>query len=141
MSIKIEMSKTFKAPQKKVFEAFTEADILKEWFAPGQMTVPRAEMDKRVGGNYLIEMKDPGGEIHTVSGEIKEFNPHEKLSYTWKWASPDSVETLVTFTFKDKGDETEVHLLHENFQTDESRDLHEQGWEGCLVNFEKFYQS
>ena len=140
MSIKLEINRTFKAPQEKVFQAFTEADILKQWFAPGPMTVARAEMDKQVGGNYLIEMQDPGGESHTVSGAIKEYNPFEKISYTWKWASPDSVETLVTFTFKNKGEETEVNLLHENFKTEEAKELHSQGWEGCLAKLENFYQ-
>lgn len=137
MSIQLEMTRTIKANQKQVFQAFTEADILKKWFAPGDMTVPRAEMDKKVCGNYLIEMQDTKGDSHTITGTIQLFEPYEKISYTWKWASPDSVETLVTFTFKDQGEETEVHLLHENFLTDEARDLHQQGWEGCLNNINK----
>lgn len=134
MSIQLEMKRTFKANQQKVFQAFTDAEILKKWFAPGDMTVPRAEMDKKVGGNYMIEMRDAKGEIHTVTGTIQVFEPYEKLSYSWKWASPDSIETLVTFTFKDNGEETEVYLVHENFTTEEARDLHLQGWEGCLRN-------
>lgn len=138
MTLKLEIRRTLKAPQKQVFEAFTEADILKRWFAPGDMTVPRAELDKRRGGSYLIEMRDPAGESHVVTGVIREYKPYEMLSVTWKWSGPDAVETLVTFTFRDKGGETEVVLVHENFLTAEARDKHRQGWEGCLNNFGKF---
>ena len=140
MSIELEITRTFNASQEKVFQAFTDPAILKQWFAPGPMNVPRAEMDTKVGGAYLIEMKDPAGESHTVSGTIKEFQPHEKLSYTWKWASPDSVETLVTILFRSKGQNTEVCLKHVHFKTEEAKELHNQGWEGCLAKLEKFYQ-
>ena len=138
MSIQLEMVRTVKASQQKVFEAFTEESMLKQWFAPGEMSVAQAIFEKEVGGRFLVEMRNDAGESHTASGTVKEYIPFDKISYTWKWATPDANETLVTWTFTSKGEETEVKLLHEKFVKEEHRDHHKEGWNGCLDNFEKF---
>jgi len=59
----------------------------------------------------------------------------EKLVYTWAWldeAGKPGRETLVTVTFRAMGRKTELTLRHEGFETRESRDSHNGGWNGCL---------
>ena len=46
--------RTFNAPRERVFAAFTDADLLREWFAPPGTTIGEATFDAREGGRYRI---------------------------------------------------------------------------------------
>lgn len=43
--LKLEL--TLDAPREKVWRCWTEAELLKQWFAPKPYTTPRAELDVR----------------------------------------------------------------------------------------------
>lgn len=129
------LERTIRAPRKKVFEAFTQADVLRQWFGPRTFSIAAAEVDARVGGRYRITMRARSGETHTVLGEYKEVRPHERLSFTWAWESsqtPDMGPTLVTLTFEDRGSDTLLTLRHRGFPTAEARDQHQGGWGSSL---------
>ena len=104
---------------------------------------PVAEVDARPGGSYRLAMRDPdGGETHTLVGEYREVTPPERLVYTWTWESnvgamSGSENTLVEVDFREDGDSTEVVVTHSGFATPELRDMHAQGWNGCLDNLER----
>ena len=46
------LKRRLQAPPAKVFAAWTDAEKVKRWFAPGEATTIRAESDARVGGRY-----------------------------------------------------------------------------------------
>ncbi|HUN52454.1 MAG TPA: SRPBCC domain-containing protein, partial [Candidatus Sulfotelmatobacter sp.] len=50
------------APRYKVYRAWTEPELLKQWFAPLPWTTPVAELDVRPGGASLIVMRSPDGQ-------------------------------------------------------------------------------
>lgn len=143
----LQIARSFKANRQKVFEAWTKAEVLKQWFGPtDDFTVPWAEVDLRVGGKYRIQMKAPDGETHTVGGVYREVVSPEKLVFTWAWEAgggcgdsekEQHVETLVTVEFHAKGRDTEVVLTHTLFPNPETRDKHHEGWSGCLTRLEK----
>ncbi len=127
----LRVASTIKAPRAKVFAAFTEPDILAKWFAPGPRT-PRAEiLDVRTGGKYRIAMQ--GEEDTPVAvGEYQEVIDGKKLVFTWSWDGDPSQPTLVTVTFADVADGTEVVLVHERFITAETCEHHRQGWQAII---------
>ena len=49
------------APREKLYRAWTEPGLLKQWFAPRPYTTPMAELDERPGGANLIVMRGPDG--------------------------------------------------------------------------------
>lgn len=49
------------APREKVFKAWTDPALLKQWFAPMPWTTPFVETDVRVGGSSLVVMRGPDG--------------------------------------------------------------------------------
>ena len=49
------------APREKIFRAWTEPALTKQWFAPLPWTTPMVEVDVRVGGSSLIVMRGPDG--------------------------------------------------------------------------------
>ncbi len=46
--------------------------------------------------------------------------------------------SLVTIEFKELGDATELTLTHEFLPTEDIRNKHEGGWNGCLDSLEKY---
>lgn len=134
--IKLVINKSIEAPVDKVYAAWTNPEIIKQWFAPGdRMTVPKAEADPQVGGTYLIHMHDPdSGSDHIVSGEYEEVVPNEKLVFNWKWK--DGVDrTQVTIELRPADDgRTLLTLTHRGFSQQQFADKHNQGWSGCLKN-------
>ena len=135
----LNLRRTFKAPRKKVFQAWTDPEELKKWWGPEGYATPPAEVDLRVGGKYRLGMRKlPDGELFYLSGIYREVRPPEKLVYTWRWeAQPEHGETLVTVEFRELRDSTEVVLTHERFPTEKARDDHNRGWSGCLDRLAK----
>ena len=56
------LTRLIDAPREKLFRAWTEPEILKQWFTPAPYTTPVAELDVRPGGANLIVMRDPEGD-------------------------------------------------------------------------------
>ena len=134
----LRIQRTFAAPRDRVYRAWTDAGELTRWFAPGDDYVTKViELDLRVGGRYRIEMHSPRGNIHCVLGTYREVRAPERLVFTWCWEGKDMGETLVTVEFRERGPSTEVILTHEVFPTQEVRDEHTKGWNGCLDRLAK----
>ncbi len=124
----------FKAPPERVFAAFTEKSLMQAWYGPENVTVPHCEIDARVGGKYRVEMHNPAGSVHIVTGEFREIRPPERLVYTWGWLNGASrgPETVVTLTFVARGGGADLTLEQTGFLDQDARDRHEHGWETSL---------
>lgn len=133
------MKQVFPTSREKLFEAWTNPDELKKWFAPGDADVPFAELDLKVGGRYRIGIQDhTNNRLYIATGAYREIHPSEKLVFTWTWeGEPAFGETLVTVEFHGQGTETEMILVHELFQTSKLRDDHKKGWSACLMKLAK----
>jgi uncharacterized protein YndB with AHSA1/START domain len=130
----LRITERFAAPLARVFSAWTDAAVLRRWFAPGDMRVPEAIADVRPGGRYRIVMEQADGQQHIVTGEFRDVIPNERLAFTWQWEGSEAV-TLVEIVFRAiDANHTELNLVHTQFGTTDARDKHGQGWRGCLVN-------
>lgn len=135
----LKITRKFSVPCELLYKAWTDPVQLQKWHAPGDMIVKEASADVVVGGQYKIMMASEKGS-HTVIGEYKEVVPNKKLMYTWKWqdeecGTKEPNETLVTLDFiAIDENNSELHLMHERFTSEESRIDHNKGWEGCLAN-------
>ena len=132
------IKRTFAASCERLYSMWTDADLLREWFCPGEdMTVPVAEADPREGGSYRIVMENKDGVTHSPSGVYETVVPNERLVFSWKWADSEVI-TRVTLDFRAlSAKETELTLTHDGFPQTEMRDLHTEGWEGCLARLEQ----
>jgi uncharacterized protein YndB with AHSA1/START domain len=139
--VALELSHRFAAPRDQVFQAWTDPEVLKRWWAAAPTwSTPLAEVDAREGGSYRLSMRTDEGEIHTVGGQYKEISPPERLVYTWRWEEgpgpvmAGSEDTLVAIDFLEDGDGTLVKLTHTGFASDEIKGMHAHGWEAVLAN-------
>lgn len=134
----LRITRAYAAPPEKVFRAWTDPEIMKQWFAPSdQFSTPEVTADARVGGRYRIVMRAPDGEYHRVGGVYREVDPPRKLVFTWAWESTPERESLVTVEFNAAGAGTELVLTHERFADEVARDKHREGWGGCLERLPK----
>lgn len=155
----IVVSRTFDAPREALFEAFTDPTTLARWFAPEPLTVPRAEVDLRVGGRQTIVMRDGNGTDYTSTGVYKEVDRPSKLVMTDSIAQMPSEwldlvnkargeepgapipDGLVTVTFEDEGGQTKL-TYREDFDSKATRDAFVEmqmieGLQGSFNNLDK----
>ena len=134
------VSKKINAAPEKIFKAWTNAEQLKMWSAPGDMIAQKAESDPRVGGRYLLAMKNPAGEIYIAKGEYKEIVENKKLVYTWRWDSwpEETPDSIVSVEFNDNGEQTEITITHSQLPDEQAIERHKQGWEGCFIKLAQY---
>lgn len=82
-SNKIQVIREFSAPVSRVWKAWTQQELLEQWWAPKPWTVQTQEMDFREGGKWIYAMVGPEGEKH------------------WSQTDFQSVKTLINFTALD----------------------------------------
>jgi uncharacterized protein YndB with AHSA1/START domain len=111
----LRLSRVIKAPAKRVYNAFIDADAMAKWLPPNGYTGRMDKMDARVGGKWhgsftSLDKK----ESHSFGGEFLELKPHERIRYTDVFDSPDLPGTMVTtVTFKEVKGGTEVTVVQE----------------------------
>jgi uncharacterized protein YndB with AHSA1/START domain len=132
----LELERTYHASAEEVFDAWTDPEVLRRWWAadPAWRT-PAVEVDLRPGGRYRLSMEDPSrGAVHTVVGEYLDVERPARLRYTWQWEQGGETgpASTVEVRFLTDGARTTVVLRHTGLQSPESRERHRHGWEGCL---------
>ncbi len=133
------LERVFDAPRDKVFRAWTEPKILKQWFAPKPWTTPGAALDVRPGGSALIVMRDPDGNDHPSEGVYLEVVENEKLvftdAFTAAWAPAEKPFMTAIVTFEEAAGQTRYTARVRHF-TVADREAHEKmgfhaGWGQC----------
>ena len=125
------ITRLFEAPLRLVYKMWTEPEHIARWWGCSGSTVTRFKHDLRVGGDYFVEMHMSDGSLLCITGVYREIEEASRLCFTWGWLDEDGqrgYETLVTVTFAERGQATEVTLRQELFDTTETRDQHGEGW-------------
>ena len=133
----LSLTRVIRAPREKVFAAWTDPETLKQWWGPGPVTCPEAHVDLREGGAYRLANLQPDGSITWISGRFQRVREPEELVYTWTVSILPGEPTLVRVRFLPHPDGTEMTLVHERFAVEAVRDMHLEGWGGCLDKLEK----
>jgi uncharacterized protein YndB with AHSA1/START domain len=133
--------KTIRASVERLYTAWTDPAQLKLWWGPRGVQCTAAEIDLRIGGRYRIANQFPDGKILWITGEFESIEPPRKLVYTWRLeAQADSFERVIV-QFEPRGDETEVIVTHELIPNETVRDMHQQGWIGCLDGLASYLEA
>ena len=130
----LNIERTIDATLAETWTAWTEAELVARWFAPGNMRAEVLEYDVRSGGHYRIRMRDEEGGTHTVGGEFVEVTPQRRLVISWAWEGDATTQSKVTVDFDAGNVGTRLRILHEDLPSEESAAKHKQGWIGCLDN-------
>ena len=113
------VTRTFNAPARIVFEAWTKPELFKRWWVPKSMgmSLLSCEMDVRVGGRYRLEFSYEGSKA-AFFGTYKEVTPHSRLV----WTNEESEDgAITTVTFEEKDGKT-LLVMHELYPSKEALD-------------------
>src|SRR5579862_400999 len=107
------IARTFNAPARIVFDAWTKPEFLKRWWAPKshRVALVGCEADVRVGGRYRYVLQRDGGQEFAFSGRYNEVTPSSRLVYTSVFEPMQAAgETVVTVTFDEEGETTRLNV-------------------------------
>jgi len=148
---KITVEREFNAPPADVWRAWTESELLEQWWAPHPYRVETKTMDFREGGHWLYSMVGPNNERHWSKAEfvkinnLKSFETHNFFcdengvknpavgAGTWKnnfIATANGTKVIVEILFSsEKHMETLVEM---GFET---------GFTAALGNLEQYFEA
>ena len=150
------ITRIFDAPREKVWDAWTNPEMMKKWWGPATYTAPFITIDLRVGGKYHFCMRGkmaPGGPDQDFwsTGTYREIIENEKLVCTDSFSNEKGeivsaeefgmsgfpLECLVTVTFEDTDDgKTKMTLTHEGIPEGQMGDMTSQGWQSSFDKLE-----
>jgi uncharacterized protein YndB with AHSA1/START domain len=122
-----------------VFQVWTDAKHLAEWWGPKGFTNPVCEVDARAGGAIRIHMRAPDGVVYPMTGRFVEVDrPHrlvfETAALDGEGRPMFEVLNTVTFTIVNGG--TEISLVARVTSTTPSAPRYlagmSQGWSQSL---------
>jgi uncharacterized protein YndB with AHSA1/START domain len=124
------VTRTFNAPARIVFEAWTRPELLKRWWAPKSTGVSllSCEADVRVGGSYRFEFGHGASKPMAFFGRYIEVTPHSRLVWTNDESDDGAVTTL---TFEEKAGKT-LLVMHELHPSKEALDRAIAGMEDAM---------
>lgn len=127
------------ASAEQLYDAWLDPKMLAQFIRPGEnMTVPKVEVDPKVGGRFLIVMH-AGGNDMPHSGTYKVLERPKRLSFTWESPVSPMDGSTVTIEFDEVADGTNLRLTHVRFPSEESRTNHEAGWTRILATLADQY--
>lgn len=103
------VTRTFDAPARTVFEAWTRPELLERWWAPKSFGVSfiSCDADPRTGGTYRFVFRHPAsGEPVAFFGRYLEVTPPSRIV----WTNDEGAEggSVTTVTFEERGSQTVV---------------------------------
>ncbi|MFD0199604.1 MULTISPECIES: SRPBCC family protein [Saccharothrix] len=106
--VEVAVTRTFDAPQKLVFDAFTKPEHVVHWMlGPEGWTMPVCEIDLRPGGRWHMVWQRADGTEMAMTGEYQEVTPWSRTVQTESWG-PEWVSTVNTTEFIADGERTTV---------------------------------
>src|SRR3954470_9554592 len=138
------LTRLINAPREKVYRAWTDPELLKQWFAPKPYTTPIVEIDVRPGGSAYFVMRGPDGKDLPNRGVYLEVVPNEKLvstdAYVKAWEPSDKPFMTLILTFEDEAGKTR-YTARVRHWTVADREAHEKmgfhgGWSLCTDQLE-----
>ena len=115
------VTRTFDAPARIVFEAWTRPDLFRQWWVPKSlgMSLLSCEMDVRVGGGYRLEFDQGNSQTMAFFGKYLEVTPPSRL--VWTNDEGGDGGPVTTVTFEEKGGKT-LLVMSELYPSKEALD-------------------
>lgn len=133
------LTRIIDAPPAKVFRAWTDPDMMKQWFAPAPWITASAQTDPRTGGSSMIVMRGPDGTEIPCPGVYLEVVPNERIvatdAFTEAWELSDKPFMLLDLRFEEDEGKTKYTARARHWSVAD-REAHEkmgfhEGWAAC----------
>jgi len=115
------VTRTFDAPARLVFEAWSKPELFKKWWVPRSMgmTLRSCELDVRTGGKYrLVFGNDPANPM-AFFGKYLDVVPNKRI--VWTNEESGDAGSVTTATFEERDGKT-LLVMSELYPTKEALD-------------------
>ena len=118
--LEVVVTRTFNAPARVIFEAWTRPEIIMKWWTPASfgITFISCEMDVRTGGSYKFVMGHPSFDgPMSFFGRYIEVEPNKRIV----WTNEEGDGSVTTVTFEEKDGKT-LLVLRDVYPSKEALD-------------------
>ncbi len=124
----------------QVWAAWTQPELLKQWFCPAPWTVPECDLNVRPGGVFRAVMRGPEGQEFDSSGCYLEVVPNRRLVWTdtmlpgFRPAGMGIMTAVITMEPEGSGTRYTARAMHADEKRAQQHALmgFEQGWGKAL---------
>jgi uncharacterized protein YndB with AHSA1/START domain len=115
------VTRTFDAPARLVFEAWSKPELFRKWWVPRSMgmTLRSCEMDVRTGGKYRLVFGDDPANPMAFFGNYLEVVPDKRI--VWTNEESGDAASVTTVTFEERDGKT-LLVMSELYPTKEALD-------------------
>jgi uncharacterized protein YndB with AHSA1/START domain len=140
-------TRTFDAPIERVWQAWTDAKLVMQWWGPKGFTCPEAKMDFREGGKSLVCMRFGKQDMYNTWTYTK-IQKHKQFEYIFHFVDKDGTqldpaklgvppgvpkEMRHLVSFKPLGgNKTEMTISEFGYTTEAARNISKLGMDQCL---------
>ena len=118
----VNVKREFNASLANVWSAWTEAEILDQWWAPSPWKSKTKRMDFKEGGQRLYAMVGPEGEEHWALADFTSITPKSNFKYLDAFCdkdgnlNPDFPRSNWDVNFSEQGNATfvDIAIKHDN---------------------------
>src|SRR5689334_12473662 len=116
--LELVVTRTVNAPARLVFEAWTRAELFRQWWVPKSygLNLLSCELDARVGGQYRLVFRHEDSTMEFF-GTYLEVTPHSRL--VWTNDEGDGGQTVTTVTFEEDAGKTML-VVHDRYPSKEA---------------------
>ena len=134
------LERSFACAPERLFDAWTQPEILSKWFAPHPWSVPEAQCDLRIGGASRLIMRGPDRVEFPNVGVYLEIEPGRRLvmtdAYVDAWTPVGAAVHDARAGFHSRTDGGALYRARVLHWSVEDRERHEamgfhQGWPIC----------
>jgi len=116
----IHIERVFDAPRDRVFAAYTDPELIPQWWGPHGTETVVDVMEVEAGGSWRFISRGDDGET-AFRGTYREVTPPERIVQTFEWEGMPGHVSVETAEFEDLGERTKV-VTTSIFHTPEERD-------------------
>jgi uncharacterized protein YndB with AHSA1/START domain len=105
------IERTFPVPPAKVFAAFADPSLKRQWFAgPPEWGEGEHTLDLRVGGRETSRVGPPGGPVHAFDARFQDIVPDRRIIFSYDMHLDDTriSVSLATVDLKPAGSGTQM---------------------------------
>lgn len=115
------VTRTFDAPARLVFEAWSKPELFRKWWVPRSMgmTLRSCEMDVRTGGKYRLVFGDDPANPMAFFGNYLEVVPNKRI--VWTNEESGDAASVTTVTLEERDGKT-LLVMSELYPTKEALD-------------------
>lgn len=146
--VAIRIERILHAPPERVFRAFLDPELMRQWITPDDLDIDRLSVDPRVDGRIEVWHSRDGVSTGKFEGRFVTIDPPREIVYHWAFVGTEPekgeyYDTLVKVRLRPRGDgETQVTVVHERLAELRRGAPHilprlTPGWENCLDKLDR----